>query len=528
MTDPLRLTQEQADVADALIRGRWDIEAFARDILGVVFNPAQRRWAALIRPMENGWEWRLKTVLHVAANQIGKTLGLAVIILWATWYKIGIPIDDETKWYAASYQWFHVAPSQNQAYLTLHDIVRLIHGTHEAQTLPVRLPQGCIHEVKVEIYYDGLSFWNGAIVQFRTTEEKAKAILGRRAAGISIDEAAFEEFLKAIWNEVLMMRLVSTGGPIIGVSTPNGINDWYEFVQGVVDEAGPQPVAEEGNLLLGGSAMAGQPLPMWETEDGWGLLWSTVADNIGFGIAAEEAVRMERDLDPGTKEQQLRGAFLEPAGAFFVPAKNVVRMFQNRLPEFTPPVTGHFYVISWDPSFASDPCVGLVLDVTHKPWLGVALRYYAKPLGDAAFLLEVFGLHALYNGGAMPVGRREKKPQAITVYDETSMGGAMLKQQLAGISPRRGINLAGPATKVNMLTNLRTAINTGMIQLPRAWSQVLREHLNYRLPDTKIRQDTVMANGSAAQVAAAGWRGAGARAFAPSGRTTDMRGLRGR
>jgi hypothetical protein len=29
---------------------------------------------------------------------------------------------------------------------------------------------------------------------------------------------------------------------------------------------------------------------------------------------------MERDLDPATKEQQLRGAFLEPQDAFFVPS----------------------------------------------------------------------------------------------------------------------------------------------------------------------------------------------------------------
>jgi hypothetical protein len=47
--------------------------------------------------------------------------------------------------------------------------------------------------------------------------------------------------------------------------------------------------------------------------------------------------------------------------------------------------------------------------------------------------------------------------------------------------------------------------------------------LNYRLPDTKIRQDTVMALGQAELIAASNWRGAGTKTFSASGRVTVVR-----
>lgn len=520
---PLRLTADQAKTFEALRDARYDINIWARDVLGVKLNPAQRRWVSLINPKANGWEWRLKFVLHVAANQIGKTLGLGIIITWGAFYKIGVPTDDSKRWFAAPYQWFHVAPSQNQAYLTLKDIVLLIKGAHPAQTLPFRLPRGLFAETKIETYYDGLSVWNGAIVQFRTTEDKAKALQGRRAAAISMDECAFEDHLNSVINETLLMRLISTGGPFIGVSTPNGINDWYSLVTSVQDNATVHELATADHWALGGSCVPGGMVPLWETEDGRGLVWSTVEDNVGYGITAADAERMERDLDESTKEQQLRGAFLEPRDAFFVPVPAVLSCFRNDLPDYTPPEVGHSYVISWDPSFAADPTAVVVLDVTSRPWRGVYYAHYRKPLGDTKLLTEIYSLHALYNGGATDVPPGREPPRAITAYDETSMGGAMLRQSLVGLVPKRGINLAGPSTKVDVLTNLRAALTTGSLLIPPAWQQLQKEVLSYKLPDTKIAQDSVMALAGAAAVAASGWSGVSTLAFRPTARTYQRR-----
>jgi len=515
-TGSLKVSPDQARTIEALEKGR-DILYFAEHVLGMDLNPAQKRWLRLVGTLPNGWDWLLKVVLHVAANQIGKTLGLAVIILWGCLYKIGIPKDDPERWLNAQYVWYHLAPTQPQAYLPLRDMVLLARGDHPSQRRRCRLPAGLVTEGKIETYYDGLHFFNGAMVQFRTTDEKAKALQGRRAAAISFDECAFEAWLKAVVNEVLFMRLIASGGPLIMVSTPNGINDWFEIVQSVIDSSRPRRIAQEGDQDLGGSCHLGDLVPIWENGERWALVWSTVEDNVGFGISPEEAARMEASLDESTKEQQLRGAFLEPAEAFFVPSSKVIDAFRD-LPEASMPLPGHSYVVGWDPSASTDPTAVVVLDVTDRPWRGVYFRHYSKPLGETKLLNEIFALHALYSGGGMDLRPWERRPKAITVFDETSMGGAMLRQQLARLSPKKGINLAGPSTKMNLLTNLRASINQGSLIMPKAWTQMLRELLNYRLPDDKIHQDSCMALVCAAEVAARGFSGAMSAPFRPSGR----------
>lgn len=516
----LRLTATQAEFLEAQQRGR-DPEVFAAEILRVRLNPAQRRWFRLVKPHENGWEWRLKAVLHVAANQIGKTLGLGILIIWANWYKIGIDTDDSAAWLRAPYLWMHLAPTQQQAYLTLKDIVLLLDGTHIAQKGESLLPKGLVQQVKIEQYYDGLSFWNGSIVQFRTTEDKAKALQGRRASGISYDEAAFEDHLKSVINETLLMRLISTGGPLWLVSTPNGINDWFEVVTAVQEAAYPRIIPEESDLY-GGSAAVGEPLPMWETEDGWALVWSTVADNVGYGIPEDRAEWMEQNIDAATKEQQLRGAFLEPQDAFFVPSDIIDKAFREKLPLEELPQYGHKYVIAWDVSEKVDPTVAIVIDITKKPWRGVYFRYYERPLGETKLLTEIYKLHAFYNGGSLARTRYQPRPVAITTFDATSMGGSMLAAALASLTPKRPLNLAGPNTKRVALVNLRAALSKGDLILPK-WPRVRREVLTYKLPDDKIRQDCVMTLLENVDVAGRGWSGESNRKFAPHGRVGAVR-----
>lgn len=524
MTSPaLHLTAEQAEIMFRLERGRWDPRVWAEDVLGVRLNPSQRRWFSLIKPGTEGWQWRYLKVLHVAANQIGKTLGLAVLILWAAWYKVGVDISN-SRWLQHPYMWFHLAPTQPQAYLTLKDIVALLDGSHPAQVATHeatrRFVAGLVSQVKIETYYDGLSLWNGSIIQFRTTDDKAKALQGRRAAGISYDEAAFEDHLTSVVNETLMMRLISTGGPLWLVSTPNGINDWFEIVTELQDNAEPREVITDcEHPLLGGSAACNEPLPIWERLDQReALVWSHVSDNVGFGLTQDAVDRMEAGIDPATKEQQLRGAFLEPTDAFFVPARIIDQAFRADLPLAEWPKVNHKYVISWDPSATTDPTVAIVIDVTQKPWRGVYFKRYEKPLGETGLLVEIYKLHAFYNGGSTPRKLHQRPPVAITVFDSTSMGGSMISHSLRKLTPRRALNLAGPNTKRIGLTDLRAALNTGDLILPK-WPRARREILTYKLPDDKIQQDVVMTLLGAVAIAASGWSGTGKSAFQVHGRS---------
>jgi hypothetical protein len=483
-----------SDVQQRLARGRGDICYFAEEVLGIKLNPGHRRWFKMMVTGDDDWSWTYTLTAHVAANQIGKTVGLAIIILWACTYKIGVPFgasETELKtWLDSPYLWFHLAPSQNQAYHVLNDIRFIIKGAHPAQDvgrtkygLGFHYPTDMVREDTVATYYQGLYFANGAVCQFRTTEEKAKAILGYRANGISVDEAAFENHLKAIVNEVLLMRLISTNGPLILVSTPDGINDFYEVVEMIRQGA----VMQEGDTL-------------WlDPPHHQGLTFSTIADNVGFGVTQEFVDRMEETLDAATKEAQLRGAFLNPAEAFFVPSDRILKAFTARLPNEMMPKPGHRYVIFWDPSVSSDPTACIILDVTKKPWVGVRMVHERKPRGTDRLLIDIWQTHTFFNAARDDIGRTS---WAITGFDATGMGGQMIRQSLKGLTPVKAINFAGTSKiKRDAFMNLKTAILQGQLLIPDSWTPVKREVLNYRLDDESIQQDLVFALAGAVLVA---------------------------
>jgi hypothetical protein len=495
---------EIVELLHRMEKGR-DPAYFAEEILGVKLNPAQRRWFRLCGAMrDNGWQWMYRRVVHVAANQIGKTLGLAILILWAANSKMGVRTGNWDYWFSQPFKWYHLAPTHPQALYTYKDMLALIQGSHPAQfdretgeRRKIRWPEGFAKEVKFDGQYPGFKLWNGAEIHFRTSDEKAKAIQGVRAHGISFDEAAFEDWLHEVLDQAVKLRLVSTGGPLWLVSTPNGINDYYEVVM-AVQQAGTQTFHER----------------VWEAPaQRWALVWSYITDNVGYGLTQEDVDFMEEDVDPATKEQQLRGAFLEPVDAFFVPSQNILESWIPGLTGRQGPQNNHRYVIFWDPSVSSDPTVCIVLDVTRKPWKGVWMKRWEKPMSANTLLEEMLKVHQHWNTAP---NRKGFPPRAITGFDATSMGGKILTQQLEAMAPKRPLNFGGGKVKLNALTNMRAALSRHDIWLPADWLRLQREVLSYRLDDKKLVQDCVMALAGALYIAAQGFSGAQRRPFVNS------------
>lgn len=479
---------------------------FAEEVLGVRLNPAQKRWFRLARAAPNGWQWLYRRVAHVAANQIGKTVGLAILILWASNYKIGIRKGNWDFWFSSPYKWFHLAPTHPQALHVYRDLQQLVNGTHPAQfdketgkRRKFLWPEGFAKEVKFDAQYPGFKLWNGAEIQFRTSADKAAALQGYVAHGISIDEAAFEDHLHFVLDQAIKLRLISTGGPLWLVSTPNGINDYYEVIT-AMQQAGNNTFHER----------------VWEApQKKWALVWSHISDNIGYGLTQEDVDFMEEDVDPATKEQQLRGAFLTPRDSFFVPADNILKSWVKGLKQRELPQNNHRYVIFWDPSVsgAGDPTVCIIIDVTKKPWRGVWFNRWETPMRANDLLQEMHRIHALWNTAVGNVGFR---PRAITGYDATSMGGVILTQQLANMTPKRPFNFGGGKAKINALTNMRAALSRHDVWFPEDWLRLQRETLTYRLDDKKLVQDCVMAAAGALQIAARGFSGAPSKPFVNS------------
>jgi hypothetical protein len=187
----------------------------------------------------------------------------------------------------------------------------------------------------------------------------------------------------------------------------------------------------------------------------------------------------------------------------------MLKAFSKDVPDSQLPKPKHRYVIFWDPSVASDPTAVVVLDVTNKVWVGVQFKHYLKPPAFTQLVADIYSMHALYNSnGAV----------AITGFDATSMGGAIVRQSLSGIHPQRGINFGGPTMKIGSLMNLKAAITEGRLLLPNSWARLQREILNYRLKDDKIQQDAVMALVGATEIASKGYSGAQKTRFSVNGR----------
>lgn len=464
-------------------------------MLGVRLNHAQRRWFELVKQNPDGWSWKYRRVVHVAANQVGKTIGLAILLLWASHNKIGIRTSSNSGWdywLSSPYRWYHLAPTHPQSLLTMKDLSQLVSGSHPAQfdrdtgeKRKMLWKSGLIEQINFDGQYPGFKMWNGSEIHFRTSDEKAKALQGVVANGISFDEAAFEDHLNHILNQAVKMRLISTGGPLWLVSTPNGINDYYEIVQAML-AAGHQTFHER----------------VWEApQKKWALIWSHITDNLGYGLTQEDIDFMEEDVDQATKEQQLRGAFLVAVDAFFVPVEEMRRAWAPGLRDRDRPRNNHKYVIFWDLSVSADPTVCIVLDVTRKPWRGVYFERWEKPMGVRRLIPEMFRVHAEWNTKTSNEGFA---PRAITGFDATSMGGVMIKQELERLTPKRPLNFAGKV-KINALTNARTALGKRDVVLPGTWIRLQREVLGYRLDDKHLVQDCVMTLAGALQVAANGF-----------------------
>lgn len=494
-------------VAELLLKGA-DFEVFCEEVLGVRLNRAQRRIAKVLKTGANR-QWAFRELVVVAANQIGKTLMQACIILWACTYKIGVDPEDMDSWEKAPYLWIHVGPVQQQAYHAYKDAKMLVRGSHPAQGTRCKLPKGLIFEIKIENYYDGFGFLNGAEVMFRTGEHKAEAILGYRAAAISVDEAAFVDYLTEVKNTVFMLRLVASGGPLLMFSTPNGMNDFFD---------------QADDIRSHGTEIEEM---VWQTGENY-LVWAIITDNLGFGLRQSEIDRMERDVNPATKEQQLRGAFLEPMEAFFVPQANILKAFRKDMPHEELPIPGHWYAEFWDPSISSDPTACIVLDVTKFPWRGVFFGHWEKPMPVEGLVGEMYRIHQAYNNH-VDRNTLSYPSRAVMGFDATAMGGAVVRQLVQGINPKRPINMAGsPGKKVVALTNLRDRLTKGEIFLPASWTRVRQEILNYRLKDDKIKQDAVMALMGADMVATSMTMGYAQKPISPGARVTQRKELRWR
>ncbi len=118
-------------------------------------------------------------------------------------------------------------------------------------------------------------------------------IAGKDMNGISFDEAAFEPHLLMIYQEVLNLRRLSTGGPLHFIGTPSeGINDYAELWE----RGNPENPSRDDKFIS---------------------FRLSTRDNVGYGLTQNNFDDVIRQQAEYLIPQNIDGYFIEARDAFF-------------------------------------------------------------------------------------------------------------------------------------------------------------------------------------------------------------------
>jgi hypothetical protein len=477
----------ETQYAQDMMRARWDVTFFCERFLGFRPHPGQERlFRAYITRDESRWQPRFLTVATAAGNRAGKTLGLAIVVLHSTMFKMGKkppnPLDEREmeRWLRLSYEWYHFGIHSEVSELVFYEIVKLLSGTHEAQH------HGC---PLTDTLGPSVADWSrkyrgeylmivlhpllgGGAIHFRTTGERAIGSLGKDMDGESYDECAFDPNFSFVVDEVLHMRRLSTGGQLFLIGTmTEGLTEFADKWQ-------------EGN-----------PESPDRKIDSVSIRIST-RENIGFGIDQRMFDRLVAGMPDYLIPQNIDGFAIEARDAFFG-AQSIEAIFSNDLPESQPSLAGHRYVQGVDPAMTFDSTWSINLDVTAgSRWDGVHVDQRTGRQTSLSVAAVASNNHYAYNDP-------ERRVSCTTGVDATGFGGKMFRDLL----PMQGVRMVEfggtKQKKLRLLNNLKKAIEEGRIRLPKhgKWLGVRRQLLGYKLDDRKIEQDAVMALAVAVDVA---------------------------
>jgi hypothetical protein len=475
----------QTDFARDMMRARWDVDFFARRFLGINPHPGQSRlFKAYITRDESRFQPRYLTIAAAAGNRAGKTLGLAIVIIHSTLFKMGRrppnPLDerDVERWLSQAYEWYHFGIHSEVSELVFHEIVRILSGTHEAQKNRCPLSDAIGQDVAAwDKKYRGeypMIVWHpmlgGGAIHFRTTGERAVGSLGKDMDGESYDECAFEPNFDFVIDEVLHLRRLSTGGQLFLIGT---------MTEGLTAFADKW---EEGN-----------PDNPDRKIDSISIRIST-RENIGFGIDEKMFNRLIASMPQYLIPQNIDGFPIESREAFFG-AESVKAIFTD-IPEYTPALAGHRYVQGVDPALTFDSTWSVVLDVTAGDiWRGSFIERLSGRQTHLTVAGMVLNTHNAYTA-------IDKRTTCVSGLDATGFGGKVFRDLLP--INVRAVEFGGTRQKkLHLLNQLKKAIESGRLRLPKTgkWLGLRRQLLGYKLDDRKIEQDAVMALAVAVDVA---------------------------
>ena len=344
----------------------------------------------------------------VPGNRWGKSTIIAEKHIWKCVFKQGITVRTKKEWKEAEYETISVAMSADQAAIVFKEAKKLLKDS------PLRVLVKAMRSTP----FPHIIFANGSVFHCRSAHDDGKYIDGHAYRYLSIDEAGWIPNLKSLMTNVIVMRLAG-GGEIDLIGTPKGYNDLYFYY-----ERGQR--GTKGYYSQRGSIYDNPYLPA-------------------------EDIRMRDQLlmsaDPKIRRQVLEGEFVDFSGLAFTRDQRD-NAFDPSLSQNEPYIEGHRYFVAFDLGRQTDFTVGIVLDVTRRPWRMVNYTRLNKVAWE-----EIYAT----------IDRVTKEYHCrFARIDATGPGGDVIEEEMT----KRGIRVDAfktttRASKLDIINGLQSALDEG-------------------------------------------------------------------
>ena len=342
----------------------------------------------------------------VPGNRWGKSTVIAMKHIWKCVFRVGQ--TREARQRGDGYETISVAMSADQAGIVFREAKLLLQG---------KLLRPLVKDFRTSPF-PHIVFHNGSIMHCRSAHDDGKYIDGHAYRYLSIDEAGWISNLRFLMTNVILMRLAG-GGEVDMIGTPKGYNDLYFYY-----ERGQRKV--KGYYSQRGSIYDNPFLPKEDIQMRDALLASA---------------------DPKVRMQVLFGDFVDFSGLAFTRDQRD-NAFDPSMPHHEPYVEGRRYVVAWDLGRTTDFTVGIVLDITQRPWRMVSFTRLNRVAWE-----EIYAT----------IGRVAQEYHVKwSVIDATGPQGDVIEEELTkrgiGVDPYKSTT---KALKMDLINGLQNALDEG-------------------------------------------------------------------
>lgn len=475
-----------ANFAEELAATRGDPSAFSKLIFGTPMHRGQTRYATNATATVN---------FLTPGNSWGKTEFLLRFAVYNCWWKLCHfdPPQSYEEWEEIEYKGlicsysYSVAKESFDRFLLHHnnrDTLQAIVSDYSKSDPP------------------RITFTNGSILDWGSLADDGRHIEAARRRFIAVDEAGQIPDFKAAYDNVLYPRTMGVGGVIHLIGTPKPHTDPFllEVHERGLDGDDPFYYSQKGHFL------ENEFWPQQEVErviknNRYISGWKPCSD----GDNCQEELCIEGHGHPIMTDmgrQVLLGDFLS-TGQLFFNKHHIAAMFEEHTSGewlgddsySEPPLPGHIYIGGFDlggnrlrksRKQGSDATVGVVLDITNKPWRLV--RYEYVPGGTADWHAKYQLMQDFFESYPMPFLLIDTTGTVDSVQEELEKRGLDIE----------GVHFGGNSSKkFDMLRGLQLAVDMqyngtrGLLRSPLI-PRMKKELTKYALPDDRIEQDTVM------------------------------------